>query len=660
MIKDMFANRLLETLRCSPLAACRRGLPRLLAGGLLAGFLAGCAAPMTPADRGPSALERAEQALATGREEDAARALVDAATELRPAEAQRTRLDAAWLLARVGNETDALMLLEESNVDGDSDPVAQRMQVAVLAELSLAGGDPLAAINMVDAIDLAAINIDPDVAQENLPATILLLATRARAHETLEDDRRAALDLAELLLLDRRAGVFEQRRQTLWSLLDRQPGQVLGDWSLDHDASSAGAWLELALLVKARRFDPAGLPSRLADWSARQPAEFSRGGWLTTLGERQLQRRDHPSTIAALLPLSGEHGQAGLAVRDGLLAAWYALPAPRPELHFHDIGSDNTQVLDSLQQAVDQGAEFIVGPLTREQVAVIAALRDIATPTLALNASPDGFAPPSLLYQFGLLPEHDADTAARHALSEGLHRVAILVPDGSWGQRVGAAFKARFDAESSRIESADAQSVMPEVVATARYDEQARDHSATLRSLFLLQDSDTRRRRLQGHLNVALAHETRRRQDVDAVFLAATPAQARLLQPQIRFHQGSGLPMLATSQIFDGHIDNRDTDLRNIIFFTRPTALVEPPNEIRHGRFQQLVGEPPAVGQTHESLFYLGVDALRLIPWLPQMRIDDEMHRDGATGKLTLTPQGAVRRSLSAARFSAMGVTVLD
>jgi len=659
MIKDMFANRLLELLRRSPLAASKQGFPRLLVGALLAGFLTGCAAPTSPPDRGPSAMERAEQALASGREEDAALALVDAAAELRPAEAQRTRLDAAWLLARVGNEADALMLLEQSTVDGDSDLVAQRMQVAVLAELSVAGGDPVAAINMVDAIDLAAINIDPDAAQENLPATIPLLATRARAHETLEQDLPAALDLAELLLLDQRVSVFEQRRQTLWALLDRQPGKVLGDWSLDRDAA-LGVWLELALLVKAQRFDPTGLPSRLDDWAARQPAAFSRGGWLTALGEHQLKRRDHPSNIAALLPLSGDHGQAGQAVRDGLLAAWYALPAPRPELRFHDIGSDNTQVRDSFQQAVDQGAEFIVGPLTREQVAVIAALRDIATPTLALNASPDGFAPPSLLYQFGLLPEHDADTAARHALSGGLYRVAILVPDGSWGQRVAAAFKARFDAESRQIDSTDAQSGIPDVVATVRYDEQARDHSTTLRSLFLLQDSDTRRRRLQGHLNVALAHETRRRQDVDAVFLAATPAQARLLQPQIRFHQGSGLPLLATSQIFDGDTHNRDTDLRDIIFFTRPTALAEPSIDIRHGRFRQLVGEPPVVSQPHESLFYLGVDALRLIPRLPQMRIDDEMQLDGATGKLTLTPQGVVRRSMPAARFTSTGVTALD
>jgi len=613
-------------------------------------LLSGCAVP--PTERplpGTTASERAEQALALGDQRGAAFALVDVATQQAPAEARLTLLEAAWLYARSGNEPDALLLLERVAIDDASTPVLRQRQLAVLAELMVQSGEADKAIDLIDTLYAQTEeSIEPE-------AAAMLLASRADAHRLLGQLFQSARDLAEALLLDQRPGVFEQRRDQLWAVLEHRPRLEIDAWPFERGAA-LGAWLELALLINAQRFDPLGLPSALDAWAQRQPDVIARGGWLVTLTDRQMRRRDHPARIAALLPLSGERELAGRAVRDGLLSAWYALPQPRPELRFHDIGSDASQVSNTLQLAIDQGAEFIIGPLTRDQVAVIAEQSEVGTPILALNASPGDRPPPRLLYQFGLLPEHEADSAARHARAKGLFQVATLAPEGAWGRRLTSAFRAG-------LEHASADELgrvgTTRVVAEARYDEQSQDHGSTLRRLFLLPDSETRRRRLQTHLNAPILHEPRRRQDIDAIFLAAIPEQGRLLQPQIRFHQGGDLTLLATSQVFDGNLASRDPDLRDVIFFARPSLLVPPEANIGRSRFTELLGED-SDGPATDSLYYLGVDALRLLPRLPDLRLHGTREFSGASGVLSVAPDGAVGRVLPAARFSATGVVAAD
>ena len=68
-----------------------------------------------------------------------------------------------------------------------------------------------------------------------------------------------------------------------------------------------------------------------------------------------------------------------------------------------------------------------------------------------------------------------------------------------------------------------------------------------------------------------LEFEPRRRQDIDIVFMAAFPAGARQLMPQLAFHHGADLPVHATSHVWSGVPDPaNDRDLDGVVFGDMP------------------------------------------------------------------------------------------
>ncbi|MDZ7810409.1 MAG: penicillin-binding protein activator [Arhodomonas sp.] len=111
----------------------------------------------------------------------------------------------------------------------------------------------------------------------------------------------------------------------------------------------------------------------------------------------------------------------------------------------------------------------------------------------------------------------------------------LLTPRNDWGERVAGAYRDGFREAGG------------EIIESATYDPEAADHSDTLEALFNLDASQRRYRALRDHLRRSLEFTPYRRQDMEAVFLAAFPRQARLLLPQIRFHHGLQVPVYATS-----------------------------------------------------------------------------------------------------------------
>ncbi|TLZ02341.1 MAG: hypothetical protein E6K36_09870, partial [Gammaproteobacteria bacterium] len=144
--------------------------------------------------------------------------------------------------------------------------------------------------------------------------------------------------------------------------------------------------------------------------------------------------------IALLLPITGRATAAAVSVREGFMTAYYQTPAAeRPRVRVYDTGTHS--VADALAQAGSAGADFIVGPLTREEVAAAAEFSAPRAPLLALNFLPAEKPAPAQFYQYALSPEDEARLAARRILDEHHRRGVALVPAGDWGERVLAAFK---------------------------------------------------------------------------------------------------------------------------------------------------------------------------------------------------------------------------
>lgn len=120
--------------------------------------------------------------------------------------------------------------------------------------------------------------------------------------------------------------------------------------------------------------------------------------------------------MAVLLPLSSNSlGDAAQVVRQGIEAAWKV--DGDAELRWYAIGPEDVQA--RYQQALDDGAQVVIGPLTRPEIAAIAPL--VTRPTLALNTLPANPAP-------GLYALHLAAEADAWQVAQAMHRAGAIFP----------------------------------------------------------------------------------------------------------------------------------------------------------------------------------------------------------------------------------------
>ena len=333
--------------------------------------------------------------------------------------------------------------------------------------------------------------------------------------------------------------------------------------------------------------------------------------------------------IALLLPVTGRASAAAISVRDGFMTAWFETPAnERPRVRIYDTGTQS--IADALAQATSAGADFIVGPLTREEVVAAADYPAVRPPVLALNFLPAERPPPAQFYQYALSPEDEARLAARRVLEDHHKRGVAIVPAGDWGTRVLAAFKQELQTGGG------------DLLATAQIDGARTDYSASITEVLRLSDSTARYRRLESLLGTKLQFEPRRRNDIEFIFAPAQASMERLLRPQLRFHFAGDIPTYATSDAFDPD-PRANEDLDGLMFPDMPWMLGGDLAEAVHAAAREAW---PSDGPHRGRLFAFGFDALRLTQALKHMGANGNISVDGLTGHLSLDAQHRVHRDI--------------
>lgn len=350
-----------------------------------------------------------------------------------------------------------------------------------------------------------------------------------------------------------------------------------------------------------------------------------------------------PTRIAVLLPLTGPTAAPAQAVLNGFLAAYYQSSAvTATTIKVYD--TTNTNVLTAYQQAVKDGAEFIVGPLTKTNVQLLADKAAIQVPTLALNYTVQDESVPSKFYQFALSPENDAQAIAIHAAQRGYHNAITLTPEGQWGANIAQAFSKQWLAQHDTIVASLAFTV----------DDGLNDSIATLLNS---DQSTSRHENLQWMLKDKLNFTPRRRQDFDMIFLNALPTQAQQILPLLRFYYAGNVPVYATSQIYNG-IPNpsRDKDLDGIQFLIMPWAIAPSPEaQTQRVQLQNLWS---ANFKQYSLLYAFGIDAYALVQHLPEFKNIAGFTIMGNTGNLWFTEHNRFFSELQWAKFE-NGVPVL-
>ena len=428
----------------------------------------------------------------------------------------------------------------------------------------------------------------------------------------------------------------EQNHSFIWEALNRIDEPSILKALNESPSSEVRGWLELNLIVRRSNMLPAKMEPWLGQWYqlfAGHPAGPIFASDLLKESKRIFIR---PTKITLMLPFSGRLARVSEAIQNGFMYAHYQYNEDAASLEIVNASDDPAEFMLQYEQVIQNGAEFIVGPISKDLINILQTKDQLDVPTLALNYGDIIERTAQDLYQFGLGPEDEAEQIADYTIAGNKSSAITLVPDTEWGGRLQETFTNRFE------------SLGGQVVGAATYPSRNNDYSETIKQLLNLTSSTQRHKILQQVVGENLEFIARRRQDVDMIFIAANARQARLIKPQLKFHHAQDVPVYATSHIASSTPNaNDDRDLDEIRFVDIPWRL----NQADSADFQQVKALWPLNSGRFGRLFALGIDAYRLIPSLRRLMVQPEESLDYHTGNLTVDSDGRVHRQLLFATY---------
>ncbi len=282
-----------------------------------------------------------------------------------------------------------------------------------------------------------------------------------------------------------------------------------------------------------------------------------------------------------------------------VLAAGFAAPAEALRAGFlaaARIGHENqavqlfahaeTQAVAAFARAVQSGAQVVVGPLARGDVAAVLAQGGDFPPTLLLNTPDQRASLPERVTVLALSVEADARQLARLAWKEGRERIAAVGGDAPLNRRFLSAF------------ADEAEMLGMSIVHRIGF-------SGDTQLLPML------RQAIEGT-------------NADALLLALDAPEARVARSYL-----SALPAYASGQVLDDRAPTDLIELANVRFVEMPwLAQPDHPAVMAYPR-QELANA------TLQRLYALGIDAYRVARLIAQGQTAANMELDGVTGQLS-------------------------
>lgn len=300
-----------------------------------------------------------------------------------------------------------------------------------------------------------------------------------------------------------------------------------------------------------------------------------------------------PKQIAVLLPLHGSFAKSGKSIRSGILSAYYASAERNSQqrIKFYDT-TQSASTTELYAQALQEGADLVIGPLTKKEVNALRMQTLFNKPVLALNYSEQNAemttAPAPNFFEFGLMPDDETQQMAESAEAAGLSHALVIAPDTPWGKRLASSFMSHWKSGGGTVQE-------------IWYYPAVADFAT-------------------GVTNLLQVKETGKRQDFDAIFLFAPPQAARSIVPQFRYNEVSSIPVYASSSIKAEHPTADDNDLRGVIVCDIPTQ--------------------------QDRMAAVGRDAYLLTQYLHVMSMSPNSSLTAATGTLRMSADRQIHRSV--------------
>ncbi len=471
---------------------------------------------------------------------------------------------------------------------------------------------------------------------------------RAKAYAMLEQPLAQTRELIALDQLleddDQHLMVQMQILQQLTHLKRQQLREAFGNSS-----GVSKGWVELALLLKSFPNDPRGIIAPFSEWRDLFPEHPAIPELLTNYYQQQQQVKPlNIRHIAVLLPQSGSYARPAEILRTGIISAWLSdTNENRPQLRFYD--SSNTDAIWPLvNQAADDGADIIIGPLHKTAILQLARAGGLPIPVLALNQVDTDSMPPADLYQFSLSPEDEAHQAAVWARYRGLTRPAVLYPDNTLGKRMLNAFAQQW------------QELEGDAIISQSYAPKGHDLSNRIATLVNARQRKARMEAIQKwHKQQATKAAAEKPATVtpeeapepiplpmDFIFAIGNKTQMRQIRPLLQFHYAANLPLLTTSRAWNGKLSRQEAfDLEGVTLPEMPWLVSEDTaNPLSRAqmekRFPQYFGK-------YLRLLPMGMDAYTILTQLRRLEHNGLEPFSGHTGELYLNEDNKLLRNLT-------------
>jgi outer membrane PBP1 activator LpoA protein len=389
-------------------------------------------------------------------------------------------------------------------------------------------------------------------------------------------------------------------------------------------------WQQLMIIVKkhAQKYQ---IIKQLNAWSESFPKHMANRSFILAQLELRFKLLNNPQQIALLLPAQGKYAKPSQVIVNGFLAAHYQQSINNKLLiRLYDT-TEYGSIWPSYNKAVDEGADIIIGPFEKKHIMELSQSKELPVITLALNnINYKTQHKTAQLFQFALTPEDEIKIITQKAKQKEFKNAALIVPDSKWGKRLELAYTQYW------------QELGGVIVASQTYPAKTYDYSAPIKQLLQLDKSEQRKAQLNQTIGFNFEFTPRRRQDIDVIFLAAFPKQAKQIPLQITYNHGADIPVYATSHIIRKAFNkNINADLNGITYTDMPWLLN--PNLTVISR---ITGQKQAA---YQRLFSFGVDSYQIIPYLKLMGSNSAEQFSGDTGILNITNMGYIKRQIPTA-----------
>ncbi|GAC15620.1 penicillin-binding protein activator [Aliiglaciecola lipolytica] len=461
----------------------------------------------------------------------------------------------------------------------------------------------------------------------------------------------------------------------IWYLLQRLNEQDLGNALRSH--SQLAPWLQLSLIVKRFGLQQTKLQTAVNEWQTRYQDHLLSENLPQEVQLALSVKPIEMQKVAVLLPLSGRLAQQGLAIKEGLLSAYYAQQQAMSTdvvenstvLHFFDTEINNVPKL------VEDVSEYdvVIGPLIKEKLAEFSALAPAHLNIIGLNrldisaepeeltsldsnevpetSTPETTTVPGIRVYFALSPEDEAVQLANKVFNTGVVSPIVVTQQSGAPMRMANTFLQTWQMLVG--EDAPAPGL-----ATFTDNKSMR---TSLTSLLDVAQSKTRIDQLENLTSEQIHSVPRNRRDIDAIVLFASPEQTELLNPIVETSlspfNDKAVPVFASSRSYSQNFSNNSLrDLRNITFTDMPWML---PDEDHKALKNEVAKIWPKQDDTLKRLFALGFDAYSLVPDLPGLSALPQVSVKGLTGTLSIDQDGNIIRVLPFGKITESEVILL-